>query len=67
MLPVLGDRRVDDVTPADVADLVAALSAGGTARESIRMTLNAGPMIFDFAGVTPNPCRTASTSGSGTN
>jgi len=57
MLPVLGGRHVDTVTPTDVADLVAALSAGGTARESIRKTLNAAAMIFDFAGIKPNPAR----------
>jgi integrase len=53
----MGDLRVDKVTPADVADLVAALTANGTARESIRKTLNALAMALDFADVKPNPAR----------
>jgi integrase len=57
MLPLLGDRRVDTVTPADIADLVAALTQTGKARETIRKTVTALSMIFDFAGVSPNPAR----------
>jgi len=58
MLPALGDRRVDTITPSDVAELVAALAAKGRRRETIRKTLLAGAMVLDFAGiVTDNPFR----------
>jgi site-specific recombinase XerD len=53
----LGSRRVDTITPADVAGLVAALADNGRKRETIRKTLLALAMVFDFAGVTPNPAR----------
>lgn len=53
----LGPRRVDTITPADVAGLVAALGDNGRKRETIRKTLQALAMVFDFAGVTPNPAR----------
>lgn len=56
-LPSLGDRRVDTLTPADVADLVAELSGKGRARESIRKAVQALAMILDHAGVVPNPAR----------
>jgi integrase len=56
MLPVIGQRRIDAITPADVADLVAELSQTRK-RETTRKTLMALAMIFDYAGVTPNPAR----------
>jgi hypothetical protein len=34
VLPTLGSRRVDEITPADVAALVAEMSEAGKARES---------------------------------
>src|SRR6266536_2746654 len=57
LLPLLGDRRVDTITPADVADLVATLTVKGKARETVRKSLAALAMILDHAGVTPNPAR----------
>jgi integrase len=57
VLPVLGTRRVDDLTPADVAGLVAKLAGEEYARESIRKSVTALAMVLDFAGVTPNPAR----------
>jgi integrase len=56
-LPILGDRRLDELAPRDVAELVAALHADGKARESIRKTVTASAMVFDHAGVSPNPAR----------
>lgn len=53
----LGSRRMDTITPADVAGLVAALADNGRKRETIRKTLLALAMVFDFAGVAPNPAR----------
>lgn len=57
LLPVLGNRRVDAITAADVADLVAALTAQGKARETVRKSLLALAMILDHEGVAPNPAR----------
>lgn len=56
-LPILGDRRVDEIDPVDLADLVSRLVADGKARESIRKTLTALAMVFDYCGVAPNPAR----------
>ena len=53
----LGSRRVDSITPADVAALVAKLAEKGRKRETIRKTLLALGMVLDFADVTPNPTR----------
>jgi integrase len=57
VLPTLGDRRVDEITPADVAALVAHLTEKGRKRETVRKSLLVLAMIFDHAGVTPNPAR----------
>ena len=57
VLPTLGDRRVDDITAADVAELVATLTAKGRKRETVRKSLLVLAMIFDHAGVSPNPAR----------
>lgn len=56
-LPLLGDRAVDEISPADIADLVAVLNEDGKKRETIRKSLTAAAMVLDFAGVTPNPAR----------
>jgi integrase len=53
----LGTRRVDTLTPVDVAGLVTALAEKGRKRETIRKTLLALAMVLDFAGLTPNPAR----------
>ena len=57
LAPVLGDKRVDAIKPADVADLVVALTAKGKARETVRKSLLALAMILDHEGVAPNPAR----------
>jgi len=59
VVAALGERPVDTVTPADVAELVATLTAKGRKRETIRKAINAGAMVFDFAGYTGerNPFR----------
>ena len=54
--PLLG-RRVDEITPADVAALVGELGAAGKSRETIRKTVTVLAMVLDHAGVTPNPAR----------
>jgi hypothetical protein len=53
----LGARPVEQISPSEVADLVSHLVDDGKARESIRKTLTALAMVFDHAGVTPNPAR----------
>jgi integrase len=57
VLPALGDRRVDAIVAADVAELVRKLVDDGKARESIRKSVTALAMCLDFAGVAPNPAR----------
>jgi integrase len=57
LLAELGDRRVDSITPSDVADLVGALTAKGKARETVRKSLLALGMILDHEGIAPNPAR----------
>jgi integrase len=52
------DRRVDEISAADVAALVGELSEAGKARETIRKTVTVLSMVFDFAGLeAANPAR----------
>jgi integrase len=57
VLPTLGRSRVDEISPADVAGLIAALNEDGKRRETIRKSVTALAMVLDFARVTPNPAR----------
>ena len=57
ILPRVGGRSVDKITPADVAYLVGELAEAKLARESIRKTLATLAMVLDYAGITPNPAR----------
>jgi integrase len=57
VLPVLGSRSVDAITPEDVQDLIDALVAEGKARETIRKSVTALAMVLDYARVSPNPAR----------
>jgi integrase len=59
LLTTLGHRTVDSITPSDVAELVAALTAKGRKRrETVRKSVLVGAMILDYAGVTAaNPFR----------
>ena len=50
-------RRVDEITPADVAALVGELAAAGKSRETIRKTVTVLAMVFDHVAVNPNPAR----------
>ena len=50
------DRRVDEITAADVAALVAKL-AETRKRATVRKTVLALGMVFDHAGIDPNPAR----------
>lgn len=57
IVPVLGERAVEEVTSDDIAAFVATLHADGLKRESIRKTLSTLAQIFDFAEVVPNAAR----------
>lgn len=57
VLPILGARHVDEITPADVAELVGALHAAGRKRETIRKSLTVLAQVLDFAGIKENPAR----------
>jgi integrase len=58
LLPLVGSRRIDDFTAADVADLVAEL-ANTRKKETIRKMLVHLAMVLDFSNVSPNPARGA--------
>jgi hypothetical protein len=57
VLPILGAKRVDEITPPDVALLVATLHQAGRKRETIRKSLTVLAQVLDFAGVVDNPAR----------
>ncbi len=57
VLRTLGQRRVDAITPADIAELVGKLAADGYKRETIRKSVTALAQVLDFAGISPNPAR----------
>jgi integrase len=57
LLSSLHARAIDTIEPQDVADLVADLHAASKAKETIRKTLVVLAMIFDHAGISPNPAR----------
>ena len=57
VLPLLGSRRIDEITPADVAEVVTALHAAGRKRKTIRKSLTALAQVLDFVGVKDNPAR----------
>ena len=57
VLPILGSRRVDEITSADVADLVAELAGKGYKRETLSKSLTVLAQVLDFVGVSPNPAR----------
>ena len=57
VLPTLGDKRVDQITDDDVADLVADLAGAGKKRETIKKSVTYLAAVLDDAGVDPNPAR----------
>jgi integrase len=54
---VIGKRRIDQLGPRDIADLVTQLHREGVAPGYLRKVLQAVAMTLDHAGVTPNPAR----------
>jgi integrase len=57
VLPLLGSCRVDEITPANIAELVTALHAAGRKRETIRKSLGVLAQVLDYASVKDNPAR----------
>ena len=57
VLPLLGSRRINEITTADVAELVAMLHAAGRKRETIRKSVTVLAQVLDHAGVNENPAR----------
>jgi len=57
IVPRIGMLPIDRVGVADVADVLAALTKDGLARESVRKTRSTAAMVLDFAGLQPNPAR----------
>jgi integrase len=57
LLPILGDRQLDEIEPSHVAQLVSELHEKGLKRESIRKTVATLAMVLDYGGVAPNPAR----------
>jgi integrase len=57
VLPILGSRRIDEITPADVAELVGTMHAEGRKRETIRKSMTVLAQVLDFGGVKENPAR----------
>ena len=51
------DRRIDEISAADVAGVVGELAGKCRSRETIRKTVTVLAMIFDHASITPNPAR----------
>jgi len=57
VVPILGQRRIDEVTVDDVNQLVAKLAEAGKARETIRKSVKYLAAVLEDAGVDPNPAR----------
>ncbi|HZQ64545.1 MAG TPA: site-specific integrase [Gaiellaceae bacterium] len=51
------NKRLDQIAASDVAALVGSLAEAGKSRETIRKTVTVLAMVFDYAGITPNPAR----------
>ena len=60
VIPVLGDRRVDEITTADVDELVTTLAEKGKRRETIRKSVKYLAAVLDECGREPNPARSKS-------
>jgi integrase len=54
---VLGTRRMDEITPHDIAAMIAALVEEGLKPSFVRKIVQATAMLFDHAEIDPNPAR----------
>jgi integrase len=57
VLPLLGDRRLDDLTVNDVNALVVGLAQAGRKRETIRKSVKYLAAVLEENGIEPNPAR----------
>jgi integrase len=57
VLPILGDRRLDDLTVDDVNTLVVELARAGRKRETIRKSVKYLAAVLEENGIEPNPAR----------
>ena len=55
--PVLGSRRVDEITVEDVNELVTVLAAAGKKRETIKKSVKYLAAVLDEQGLDENPAR----------
>jgi hypothetical protein len=56
-VPVLGERRVDEITVEDVNEVVAALASAGKKRETIKKSVKYLAAVLDEQGLEENPAR----------
>lgn len=56
-LPLLGRKRLDEITVADINELVTSLHTAGSRRETIRKTVKYTAAVLEDAGVVDNPAR----------
>jgi integrase len=56
-MPILGQQRIDEITPHDVVDMVTTLASDGRKRETIRKTLTYVRAVLDDESIEPNPAR----------
>jgi integrase len=56
-MPKLGALRVNEITVADLTDVVTTLAAGGSKKETIRKTIKYAAAVLDESGIDPNPAR----------
>lgn len=57
VLPILGNRRVDELTIDDVNALVVELTQAGRKRETIRKSVKYLAAVLEENGIEPNPAR----------
>jgi len=57
LLPLLGDRRVDEITTEDLNEAVRALSEKKRKPATIRKSIQTLAIVLDDAGIDPNPAR----------
>jgi integrase len=50
-------RRLDGITPHDIAEAIVDLHAAGRKRETLRKAITHLACVFDFAEIEPNPAR----------
>jgi integrase len=57
VLPVLGERRIDEIGVEDVNELVTVLAAAGKKRETIKKSVKYLAAVLDEQGLEENPAR----------